>query len=126
MKNGLNQSMKVIPSFFQRLAEQQSPKFLWVGCSDSRVPPNQITGLQPGEVFVHRNIANVVSQTDLNLLSVVQYAVEVLKVEAQARNMSKTTILEDTWARGQRVEVHSWIYGLNNGRLSSVADPIVG
>ena len=89
MKNGLNQSMKVIPSFFQRLAEQQSPKFLWVGCSDSRVPPNQITGLQPGEVFVHRNIANVVSQTDLNLLSVVQYAVEVLNVEAQARNMSK-------------------------------------
>ena len=63
------------PRFFQRLAEQQSPRYLWVGCSDSWVPANQITGLQPGEVFVHRNVANVVSQTDLNILSVVQFAV---------------------------------------------------
>lgn len=174
------------PQFFQSLAEQQSPRYLWVGCSDSRVPANQITGLQPGEVFVHRNVANVVSQTDLNLLSVVQYAVEVLKVEhviicghygcggvrasidgerhglidnwikcigdiaesredelreldekdrldrlcemnveGQARNMTKTTIIQDAWARGQKVEIHSWIYRLNDGRLRSLADPIV-
>ncbi|MCL4170941.1 UNVERIFIED_CONTAM: hypothetical protein GTU68_041458, partial [Idotea baltica] len=69
------------PGFFERLAEQQHPKYLWIGCSDSRVPANQITGLDPGEVFVHRNVANVVGQTDLNLLSVLQYAVQVLKVE---------------------------------------------
>ena len=175
------------PQFFQKLAEQQSPKYLWVGCSDSRVPANQITVLQPGEVFVHRNIANVVLQTDLNLLSVVQYAVEVLKVEhviicghygcggvqasvdgerhglvdnwikgigdiaesradelnaldekdrldrlcemnveTQAHNMSKTTIVQDAWQRGQMVEIHSWIYRLNDGRLRSLGDPIVG
>ena len=68
-------------SFFARLANQQSPKFLWIGCSDSRVPANEITGTDPGEIFVHRNIANMVVHTDLNLLSVLQYAVEVLKVE---------------------------------------------
>ncbi|MFN3759347.1 MAG: carbonate dehydratase [Algoriphagus aquaeductus] len=67
--------------FFQRLAKQQKPKFLWIGCSDSRVPANEITGTDPGELFVHRNIANMVVHTDLNLLSVLQYAVEVLKVE---------------------------------------------
>jgi carbonic anhydrase len=173
------------PQFFKSLAEQQSPRYLWVGCSDSRVPANQITGLQPGEVFVHRNVANVVSQIDMNLLSVVQYAVEVLKVdhvivcghygcggvraaidgeshglidnwikgigdiavahtdelealdsqhrldrlcelnvEVQAKNMSRTTIIENAWARGQKVEIHSWIYRLNDGRLHSLADPI--
>jgi len=69
------------PGFFQELAAQQSPKFLWIGCSDSRVPANEIIGLKPGEVFVHRNIANVVVHTDLNCLSVIQFAVDVLKVE---------------------------------------------
>ncbi|MDI1323514.1 MAG: carbonic anhydrase [Algoriphagus sp.] len=67
--------------YFSRLAHQQKPKFLWIGCSDSRVPANEITGTDPGEVFVHRNIANMVVHTDLNLLSVLQYAVDVLKVE---------------------------------------------
>ena len=67
--------------FFSRLASQQKPKFLWIGCSDSRVPANEVTGTDPGEIFVHRNIANMVIHTDLNMLSVLQYAVDVLKVE---------------------------------------------
>ena len=69
------------PEFFSKLSRQQSPEYLWIGCSDSRVPANQITGLNPGEVFVHRNIANVIVHTDLNCLSVVHYAIEVLRVQ---------------------------------------------
>ena len=68
------------PDFFKRLSRQQAPKHLWIGCSDSRVPANQIVGLLPGEVFVHRNVANVVVHTDLNCLSVIQFAIDVLKV----------------------------------------------
>ena len=69
------------PEFFQKLARQQSPEYLWIGCSDSRVPANEIIGVLPGEVFVHRNLANVVVHTDLNCLSVIQFAVDVLKVK---------------------------------------------
>jgi carbonic anhydrase len=69
------------PNFFNRLANVQTPEFLWIGCSDSRVPANEITGTQPGEIFVHRNVANMVVHTDLNLLTVLSYAVEVLKVK---------------------------------------------
>ncbi|MCP3669951.1 MAG: carbonate dehydratase [Gammaproteobacteria bacterium] len=69
------------PRFFNKLSEQQSPEYLWIGCSDSRVPANEIVGMLPGELFVHRNIANMVIHTDLNCLSVVQYAIDVLKVK---------------------------------------------
>jgi carbonic anhydrase len=69
------------PGFFQKLSAQQSPEFLWIGCSDSRVPANEIVGLLPGELFVHRNVANLVVHTDLNCLSVLQYAVDVLRVK---------------------------------------------
>ncbi|MBT8044903.1 MAG: carbonate dehydratase [Verrucomicrobiae bacterium] len=171
--------------FFERLAEQQSPNYLWIGCSDSRVPANQITGLEPGQVFVHRNIANLVIQTDFSMLSVLQYAVDVLKVEhvivcghygcggvraalenerhglidnwlrhiqdvayrraaemeqapeggkldrlcelnvvAQARNLCRTTVVQDAWERGQKLEIHSWIYRLNSGKLLCLEDPM--
>src|SRR4051812_37525450 len=71
---------QLTPEFFLELAQQQAPKYLWIGCSDSRVPANQIVGLQPGELFVHRNVANLVIHTDLNCLSVLQFAVDILKV----------------------------------------------
>jgi carbonic anhydrase len=99
------------PQFFMRLAKQQSPRYLWIGCSDSRVPANQIVGLQPGEIFVHRNVANLVVHSDLNSLSVLQYAVEVLKVDnimvvghygcggVQAVAERRSTGLADNWLR---------------------------
>jgi carbonic anhydrase len=99
------------PGFFAALAKQQSPQYLWIGCSDSRVPANQIVGLVPGEVFVHRNVANVVVHTDLNCLSVIQYAVEVLRVThvlvvghhgcagVQAALLNRRLGLIDNWLR---------------------------
>lgn len=175
------------PEFFARLVAQQQPEYLWIGCSDSRVPANQITGLAPGEVFVHRNVANVVVQTDFSMLSVLQYAVDVLKVRhvivcghygcggvqaaletvphgiidnwlrhirsiarrridelqdldprmrvdrlcelnvlANAENIARSTIVEDAWARGQQVGVHSWIYDLGNGLIKPLAPSING
>ena len=173
------------PGFFARLADQQTPKYLWIGCADSRVPANQITGLMPGEIFVHRNIANVVVQTDFNLLSVVQFAIDALKVDhvivcghygcggvkaalnndkhglvdnwlrhiqnvarrrtdeldalpeeerldrlcelnvlSQAKNLARTTVIQDAWDRGREVNIHSWIYSLADGRLRDLAEPI--
>jgi carbonic anhydrase len=99
------------PGFFATLARQQSPEYLWIGCSDSRVPANQIVGLLPGEVFVHRNVANVVVHTDLNCLSVLQYAVDVLRVKhvlvvghhgcagVQAALLNRRLGLIDNWLR---------------------------
>jgi carbonic anhydrase len=169
------------PGFFARLARQQSPKYLWIGCSDSRVPANEIIGLDPGEVFVHRNVANVVVHSDLNALSVIQFAVDHLRVEhimvvghygcggvratlqgtrlglvdnwlrhvhdvklrhrrrldhlapaqqedaliemnviEQVGNVALSNVLQDAWARGQRVAVHGLVYGLADGRLKDL------
>jgi len=99
------------PQFFEKLAAQQSPEYLWIGCSDSRVPANQIVGLMPGEVFVHRNVANIVVHTDFNCLTVLQYAIEVLRVKhvlvvghygcggVQAAYENADTGLADNWLR---------------------------
>lgn len=84
LENNRNWAARMLeqnPTFFSTLSNQQAPRYLWIGCSDSRVPANEIVGLLPGELFVHRNVANVVVHTDLNCLSVLQYAVDVLKVE---------------------------------------------
>lgn len=80
-KEFVTRKLKLNPDFFSRLAQQQTPEFLWIGCADSRVPADKITNTDPGEIFVHRNIANVVVHTDFNLMSVLQYAVQVLKVK---------------------------------------------
>jgi carbonic anhydrase len=121
------------PGFFQTLATQQSPKYLWVGCSDSRVPATEICGLMPGEMFVHRNVANVVVHTDINLLSVVQYAVEVLKVSdiivcghygcggVLAAMENQTLGLIDNWLRNIKD-----VYAQNRDELGRLEKPARG
>lgn len=110
-KKFVSEKLSTDPEFFKRLAQQQTPEFLWIGCSDSRVPANEITGTDPGEIFVHRNIANMVVHTDVNMLSVLQYAIEVLHVKhiivcghygcgGVLTAMSKTSMgLVNTWLR---------------------------
>ncbi len=170
------------PDFFSRLSHQQRPEFLWIGCSDSRVPANEIVSMLPGEIFVHRNIANVVVHTDLNCLSVIQYAVDILKVKhiivcghygcggiraamegeahglidnwlghikdvyryhqtmidavadeqekldllcelnviEQVVNVAQTTVVQNAWRSGQELDVHGWIYSIDDGILKDL------
>jgi carbonic anhydrase len=167
------------PEFFNALAQQQTPRYFWIGCSDSRVPATQLVGLHAGDMFVHRNVANVVVHTDFNCLSALQFAVDVLNVDhvivcghygcggikaamqnlqlglidnwlrhvqdvmhnhevllatindeaqrldrlcelnvvEQVLNVSRTTIVENAWSRGQELAVHGWIYGIGDGLL---------
>lgn len=177
------------PGYFDRLSQLQTPEFLWIGCSDSRVPANEITGTQPGEIFVHRNIANLVINTDVNLLSVLDYAVNHLKVkhvivcghygcggikaastnddlrpllnmwlrnikdvyrlhrdeldaitdeekkvdrltelnvQEQVFNLAKTSIVQKSWAKEQRPDLHGWVYGLKDGIIKPVFEMNAG
>ena len=136
-KRWATERARVDPEFFSRLVAQQVPAYLWIGCSDSRVPANEIVDLPPGELFVHRNVANVVVHTDLNCLSVLQYAVDALNVRhvivcghygcggvRAALAGTKLGLIDnwlrhvqDAWERGQALTVHAWVYRLDDGIL---------
>ncbi|MDH4553780.1 carbonate dehydratase [Pseudomonas sp. BN417] len=103
------------PDFFEKLAKQQVPEFLWIGCSDARVPANEIVGMLPGDLFVHRNVANVVLHTDLNCLSVIQYAVDVLKVK-------HILVTGHYGCGGVRAAMRDTQYGLIDGWLRTIRD----
>lgn len=180
-----NEIKRKDPEFFTRLSLQQAPEYLWIGCSDSRVPANQIVSLPPGEVFVHRNIANLVVHTDLNCLSVIQYSIEILKIKniivcghygcggiktamdseehglidnwlmhiknverlnadklvglgsqekldllcelnvvEQMLNVCNTSIVQKAWRNGVELNIHGWIYSIENGVLKDLETSI--
>jgi len=114
-KEWAKEKIKDDPEFFKRLSSLQTPEFLWIGCSDSRVPADMITGTQPGEIFVHRNIANLVVNTDINLLSVLQYAVEVLKVK-------HIIVCGHYGCGGIKAAMHQHYYGIIDHWLKNIKD----
>ena len=129
-KKWVQQKLNENPDYFKKLSAGQAPDYLWIGCSDSRVPANEITGTQPGEMFVHRNIANMVVHTDMNMLSVLSYAVEVLKVKhiivcghyecggVIAAMGNKQYGLIDNWLRHIKD-----VYRLHHDELEAIKDP---
>lgn len=181
-KKWVESKMQTNPEFFKNLAKGQNPPLLWIGCADSRVPANEIIGAEPGEVFVHRNIANMVVHTDMNMLSVLDYAVNALKVQhvivcghygcggvkaamgntsigiidnwirhikdvfrlhqeellaienederfnrlvevnvqEQVLDLAKTSIVQNAWKNGQKLQLHGWVYGLNSGYVTDL------
>jgi len=130
-KAWVEQKNREQPQFFEKLAIVQTPKFLWIGCSDSRVPANEITGTEPGEIFEHRNIANMVVHTDMNMLSVLDYAVNVLEVKhvivcghygcggVRAALTNKQFGIIDNWIRHIKD-----VYRLNQEELDAIKDPV--
>jgi carbonic anhydrase len=187
-RNWAAEQVEKDPEYFSRLVDIQQPEFMWIGCSDSRVPANELTGSQPGEIFVHRNVANMVVHTDLNMLSVLQYAVEVLKVKhiivcghygcggvraamtqtslglinkwlrnikdvyrihrneidaiedetkrsnrlvelnvrEQVMNLAKTSIVQSSWKKENRPDLHGWVYDLHDGIINPVFEILAG
>jgi carbonic anhydrase len=181
-KRWVESQLALDPDYFKDLSKGQNPPLLWIGCSDSRVPANEIIGAKPGEVFVHRNIANMVIHSDMNMLSVLDYAVNVLKVQhvivcghygcggvkaamgnqsiglidnwirhikdiyrlhedylnsfeneeerfnkfveinvqEQVFDLSKTSIVQNAWKKGQELTLHGWAYGLNSGYVTDL------
>jgi carbonic anhydrase len=117
-KNWAAQKLQVNPEYFEKLSETQTPEFLWIGCADSRVPADQVTGTQPGEIFVHRNVANLVVHTDMNMLSVLQYAVEVLKVK-------HILVVGHYQCGGVKAAMTNKDYGLINKWLRNIKDVYV-
>jgi len=125
------ETLKVDPTFFDELSAGQAPPILWIGCSDSRVPANQITNTMPGDIFVHRNIANVVTHTDMSLLSVLDYSVNVLKIKhiivcghygcggVKAAMGNKQVGLIDNWLRNIKD-----VYHANGNEVRSIKDPL--
>jgi carbonic anhydrase len=112
------EKLQVNPEYFDRLSETQTPEFLWIGCADSRVPADQVTGTQPGEIFVHRNVANLVVHTDMNMLAVLQYAVEVLKVK-------HILVVGHYECGGVKASMTNKDYGLINKWLRNIKDVYV-
>jgi carbonic anhydrase len=124
------EKVKARPDFFSQQAEAQTPEFLWIGCSDSRVPAEDITGTEPGELFVHRNIANMVIHTDLNVLSVLQYAVEALKVRhVIVCGHYNCGGVKNAMGRRDLGLINKWlrhikdVYRIHRDHIDSIADP---
>lgn len=109
------------PVFFERLLHVQAPEFLWIGCSDSRVPPDQITQTNPGEIFIHRKEMETIPDEDKRVNRMVE-----LNVKEQVFNLAKTAIIQKAWANDQRPDLHGWVYDLHDGLIKPVVEMKAG